>query len=416
MRAEILCIGTELLIGQTVNTNATWIARELAAAGVSVLWVTTVGDNWDRLADALARATARADLVVTTGGLGPTADDITIEAIARLLGEPLAERPEVRDHIVRVFEMRRRPLAPSNFKMALFPPSADLIRNPAGTAFGLAARHGKAWIMAFPGVPMELKEMWAAWAAPRLAEAAGGTIRSHLLRYAGIGEAMLADQVADLLEGANPSVAPYAGDAEVHLRVTARAATGEEAEAMMAPVLARLRAMAPWYYGEDEVTLPAAVGRLLAAASQTVATGESCTGGLLASRLTDVPGSSRYVKGGVVAYMTEVKTGVLGVDPATVEAHGVVSEAVAIALAGRARAQLGADWGVGVTGWAGASPELPAEDVGRVWVAVSGPDGVACAEDWRFGGFPREVVKQRATQAALDLLRRRLGDPRSAGT
>ncbi len=416
MQAEILCIGTELLIGQTVNSNATWIARELAALGISVLWVTTVGDNWDRLADALGRACARADLVVTTGGLGPTADDITIEAIARLMGEPLAERQEVRDHIERVFAMRRRPLVASNYKMALFPPSADLIRNPAGTAFGLSARHDRAWIMSFPGVPMELKEMWATWARPQLMEAGGGgTIHSVLLRYVGIGEAQLADQVADLLEGVNPSVAPYAGDAEVHLRVTARAASKVAAEAMMAPVLARLRAIAPYYYGEDDVTLPAAVGGLLIASGQTVAAGESCTGGLLTSRLTDVAGSSQYVRGALVAYMTPVKTDVLGVDAAVVAEQGVVSEAVALALATRVRAMLGADWGVGVTGWAGAAPGLPADDEGRVWVAVDGPGG-ADAQEWRFGGFPREVVKQRATQAALDLLRRRLLTARSPGT
>lgn len=413
--AEILCVGTELLIGQTVNTNATWIARELASLGISVLWVTTVGDNWARLADALERACARADLVVTTGGLGPTADDITIEAIARLMDQPLAERQEVRDHIERVFAMRRRPLSPTNYKMALFPPSADLIRNPAGTAFGLSARHGRAWIMSFPGVPMELKEMWTDWAKPRLAAAGGGTIHSVLLRYVGIGEAQLAEQVADLLEGANPSVAPYAGDAEVHLRVTARAASKAEAEAMMEPVLARLRAIAPYFYGEDDVTLPAAVGRLLAASGQTVAAGESCTGGLLTSRLTDVAGASRYVRGAIVAYMTPVKTDLLGVDAAEVEAHGVVSEAVAIALAARARAVLGADWGVGITGWAGAAPDLPAEDQGRVWVAVDGPGGPD-AQEWRFGGFPREVVKQRATQAALDHLRRRLITACSPGT
>jgi nicotinamide-nucleotide amidase len=298
--------------------------------------------------------------------------------------------------------------------MALFPPSAELIRNPAGTAFGLAVRHGRAWLMAFPGVPMELKEMWAAWARPRLAEAVGGTIRSHLLRYVGVGEAALAEQVADLLEGANPSVAPYAGDAEVHLRVTALAATEAEAEALMAPVLARLRAIAPHYYGEDDTTLPAAVGRLLQAAGQTVACGESCTGGLLASRLTDVSGSSAWVRGGVVAYMTDVKTGVLGIDPALVGAHGVVSEAVAIALAERARDLLGATWGVGVTGWAGAAPDLPADQVGLVWIGVAGPGGSDAVEG-RFGGFPREVVKQRATQAALDHLRRRVSVSHAPG-
>ncbi|MEB3328692.1 MAG: competence/damage-inducible protein A [Candidatus Sericytochromatia bacterium] len=407
MRAEVLCVGTELLIGQVVNTNATWLGRELAALGLAVCWNTTVGDNAGRLDDALRRAAGRAEVVVVTGGLGPTPDDITVEALARLAGEGLVERPEALAHLEAWFAARRRPMSPSNLKQATFPPSVELIPNPTGTALGAALRHDGAWVLAFPGVPAELEAMWQAWARPRLAALGGGTIRSVLLRYVGIGESVLAEQVADLLDGANPSVAPYAGDGEVHLRVTARAADEAAAEAAMAPVLTRLRAIAPYYYGEGEVTLPAAVGARLLEAGQTVATAESCTGGLLASRLTDVPGSSRWMRGGVVAYMTDVKEAVLGVDPALIEAHGVVSEAVACALAEGARVTLGATWGIGVTGWAGPAPNLEPTEVGLVWFAVAGPDG-ATALGVRYGAMGRPVVKQRATQGALDLLRRRM--------
>jgi nicotinamide-nucleotide amidase len=407
MRAEILCVGTELLIGQVVNTNATWLGRELAALGISVCWNTTVGDNAERLDDALRRAAGRADLVVITGGLGPTPDDITVEALARLVDEPLQERPEAREHLEGWFAARQRPMSPSNLKQALFPPSARLIPNPTGTALGVSLRHDGAWLLVFPGVPAELEAMWQDWARPRLAALGGGTIRSVLLRYVGIGESVLAEQVADLLAGENPSVAPYAGDGEVHLRVTVRAGDVEAADAAMAPVLARLRAIAPYYYGEGDVTLPAAVGARLLEAGHTVATAESCTGGLLASRLTDVPGSSRWMRGGVVAYMTDTKESMLGVDPAVIASHGVVSEAVARALAEGGRAALGSTWGIGVTGWAGPAPGLPADAVGLVWLAVAGPDG-ASAASVRYGAMGRQVVKQRATQAALDLLRRRM--------
>jgi nicotinamide-nucleotide amidase len=405
LNCEVLCIGTELLIGQVVNTNATYLGQELAAIGIDLLWVTTVGDNPGRMDAAIATALDRADLVLVTGGLGPTADDLTVERIAHVLGEPLAERPEVREHIEGWFKQRNRPLAASNFKQALFPPSGTPIPNPTGTAFGLHVRRGNHQLMAFPGVPMELKAMWTQWARPRLAGEA--TLRSVLLRYIGIGEAVLAERVAHLLEGSNPTVAPYAGDWEVHLRVSAKAATAEAADALMAPVLAELEAIRPYFYGRDDVTLPAAVGKLLQARGQTVATAESCTGGLLASRLTDVAGSSAYVRGGVVCYATEVKHQLLGVPQATLD-QGVVSEPVACALAQAARRTLDADWGVGITGWAGEAPE--GQESGLVWYAVAGPDGTAAvAEAARFGGaIPRETVKYRATQTALALLRRQL--------
>lgn len=408
MRAEILCIGTELLIGQTVNTNATFLARELAAVGIDLLWVTTIGDNLGRMVEAIATAMARADVVLLSGGLGPTADDLTVEGIARYLGEPLEERPDVRAHIEAIFRKRNRPLAASNYKQALFPASVDTIPNPAGTACGVYLERNGHVLMAFPGVPVELHEMWKHWARPRLAARAGAIIQSTLLRYVGIGEAALAERVAHLLEGHNPTVAPYAGDWEVHLRVTAKAATALEAEALMAPVIRELEAITPYYYGRDLENLPAAVGRLLASREERVATAESCTGGLLASRLTDVSGSSNYTIGGVVAYDVRIKKDVLGVSDAAL-AHGVVSEAVAREMAQGARRVLGAQWGVGITGYAGGGEGVPEGDAGLVWYAVAGPDGQEAAESSRFGeGTPRETAKFRATQTALALLRGQL--------
>lgn len=405
MNAEILCIGTELLIGQVVNTNATYLAQELAAMGIELYWVSTVGDNFGRLEDALRLAASRSDLVLVTGGLGPTADDITVEAIAHVMGEALVERPVERDRIIAYFQRIDRPMAPSNLKMALFPPSAELIPNPTGSASGLAAKIGRSTVMTFPGVPFEMKAMWEGWARPRLAGSA--TIRSALLKYVGIGEAQLAEQVAPYLEGANPSVAPYAGHGEVHLRVTAKAATEAEAEAMLAPVVAELSAIAPYYFGRDDQTLPSVVGELLVQQGATVATAESCTGGLIASRLTDVAGSSRYVLGGLVTYAGAVKAALLGI-PENLLAGGAVNEAVAVRLAEGARQKLGATWGIGITGFAGGGPGVPEEDVGLVWGAVAGPDGTT-AESWRYGArMPREMIKFRATQSVLDLLRRRL--------
>lgn len=405
MNAEILCIGTELLIGQVVNTNATYLAQELAALGIDLYWVSTVGDNFGRLEDALRLAASRADLVLVTGGLGPTADDITIEAVAHVMGEPLAERAEERDRIVAYFQRLNRPMAPSNLKMALFPPSAELIPNPTGSASGMAAQIGRATVMTFPGVPFEMKAMWEGWTRPRLA--GGATIKSALLKYVGIGEAQLAEQVASYLEGANPSVAPYAGSGEVHLRVTAKAATEAEAEAMLAPVVAELSAIAPYYYGRDDQTLPSVVGELLVEQNATIATAESCTGGLIASRLTDVAGSSRYVLGGLITYAGAVKTALLGIPDELLEG-GAVNEAVAVRLAEGARKTLGATWGIGITGFAGGGPGVPDEDVGLVWAAVAGPEGTA-TEQWRYGSrMPREMIKFRATQSVLDLLRRQL--------
>lgn len=409
MRAEILCVGSELLIGQIVNTNATWIAQQLAGLGIDCYWMTTVGDNFGRLDTALKTARERSDLVILTGGLGPTVDDITVEALARLIGEPLVERAEAREHVETVFARRKRQLVASNYKQALFPPSGTLIPNPPGTAMGVAVTSGGTEYWAFPGVPMELHAMWREWAAPKLSARQGGVIRSTLLKYASIGESALAEQVARFFEGTNPTVAPYASHGEVHLRVTAKADSPEAAERLMAPVVAELSAIAPYYYGRDDETLPSAVGRLLTSRGETVAVAESCTGGLLASRLTDVPGATRYMVGGIVAYIERVKAAHLGVPEALMIQGGCVNRAVAEFLALGARERLGADWGIGTTGWASPGPEVPEGDAGLVWMAVAGPNGELVSLERRFGErTPREQVKYNATQAALDLLRMQL--------
>lgn len=412
MRAEIVCVGTELLIGQIVNTNAAWLGAELATLGVDVYHQTVVGDNLGRVVEALAGAAGRAERVVVTGGLGPTADDLTVEAIARALGEPLAERPEVRAHLDAHFAARRRPLAPSNYKQTLFPPSAELIPNPYGTAYGCAVKLGGAEVWAFPGVPAEMRAMWEAWAAPRLS--GGSTIRSALLKYAGIGEAALAERAGSWLDGENPSVAPYAGNGEVHLRVTAKAPTAAEADAILAPVVSELAALTPAYFGRDAETLESVVVGRLRARRETVALAESCTGGLVASRLTDVAGASNALAGGLVCYTNPVKAR-LGLDAERLDQEGAVHEWVALDLARGARAELGATWGLGVTGYASGGEGVPEDQVGLVYVAVAGPGREGMVESWRFGATtPRTVVKGRAAQAALDLLRRALVAPTEA--
>ncbi|MBM3267855.1 MAG: competence/damage-inducible protein A [Candidatus Sericytochromatia bacterium] len=409
MLAEILSIGTELLIGQVVNTNATWLARRLALLGIDVHRVVTVGDNMARLCEAVEIALGRADLVVCTGGLGPTADDITIEAVARVMGDTLEQRPDVARHIEEMFSRRGRPMSRLDLKQALFPPSAELIPNPAGTAFGLCIRRGEADLMAFPGVPSELEAMWQAWAEPRLAARAGATIRSTLLKYAGCTEAELAELVSDAFAAKNPTVAPYTNSGEVHLRVTAKAVGPEEADALLAPVVAGLiERGVRFFFGRDDDTLPSVVGSHLRAARQTLAVAESATGGLLASRITDVPGSSDYFRGGCVAYSVDAKVRNLGVPSELIAAHGAVSRETTEAMAQAARHAFGAEWGIGTTGWAGPSPGVAESDVGLVYICVAGPGGALSSREYRWGRHAREQIKHFATQRALATLLRKI--------
>ena len=412
MAAEILCIGTELLLGNITNGNARWIAEQLAALGIPHHRQLVVGDNRERLIAELQAAAERCSVLITTGGLGPTPDDLTTEAIAAAFGAPLVEHPQVWAEIQARLAARGRPCAASNRRQAFLPEGAALLPNPTGTAPGMiwSPRPGFT-ILTFPGVPSEMRAMWQTTAAPWLC-AAGltqGVFASRMLRFWGVAESNLAEQMADLLEASNPTVAPYAGAGEVKLRITAQAASRAEAEALLLPVEAEIRARAgEACFGADDASLAAVVLELLRQRGQTLAVAESCTGGGLGAALAAVPGASEVFLGGVIAYANSVKQGLLGVPAALLEAHGAVSDPVAQAMAEGARRATGADWALAITGVAGPGGGSDEKPVGLVHLAVAGPDGCS-SEGVRFGtSRGRAWIQTLAAGEALNRLRLRL--------
>ncbi|MBD1193310.1 competence/damage-inducible protein A [Vulcanococcus sp. Clear-D1] len=412
MSAEILCIGTELLLGNITNGNARWIAEQLAALGIAHHRQLVVGDNRERLIAELQAAPQRCRVLITTGGLGPTPDDLTTEAIAAAFGAPLVEHPQAWAEIQARLAARGRPCAASNRRQAFLPEGAALLPNPTGTAPGMIwSPRPDFTILTFPGVPSEMRAMWEATAAPWL-QAAGlaeGVFASRMLRFWGVGESNLAEQMADLLEGSNPTVAPYAGAGEVKLRITARAASTSEAEALLVPVEAEIRARAgKACFGADADTLAAVVLQLLRQRGQTLAVAESCTGGGLGAALAGVPGASDVWLGGVIAYANSVKQGLLGVPAELLHAHGAVSDPVVKAMAEGARRATGADWALAITGVAGPGGGSDAKPVGLVHLAVAGPDGCS-SEGVHFGDSRgRAWIQTLAAGESLNRLRLQL--------
>ncbi len=412
MGAEVICVGTELLLGDILNTNAQFLAQELATLGISHFYQTVVGDNPQRIKDVVAIALQRASVLIFTGGLGPTPDDLTTETLADYFGVPLVEHPQVLDDITQKYTARGRPMSPSNRKQALQPEGAAVLPNRLGTAPGMIwePRPG-VLIYTFPGVPREMKAMWRETAVPDLRQRGFGTttIHSHMLRFWGISESALAEQVASFLALQNPTVAPYAGQGEVRLRVAARAPSAAEAEALIAPVADQLRAIVGLhYYGQDDETLASVVGQLLLAAGQTVAVAESCTGGGLGHLLTAVPGSSAYFWGGIISYANAVKVELLGVDAGDLATYGAVSEDVAKQMAVGVRSRLHTTWGLSITGVAGPGGGTPAKPVGMVCLGVAGPDSVEC-HTLQYGVHrDRDFIRHLSACTALDLLRRKL--------
>ena len=409
MTAEILCIGTELLLGNITNGNARWIAEQLAALGIPHHRQLVVGDNRERLIAELQAAAQRCRVLITTGGLGPTPDDLTTEAIAAAFGAPLVEHPQVWAEIQARLAARGRPCAASNRRQAYLPEGAELLPNPTGTAPGMiwSPRPGFT-ILTFPGVPSEMRAMWQGTAAPWL-QAAGlaeGVFASRMLHFWGVGESNLAEQMADLLEGSNPTVAPYAGAGEVKLRITARAATVQAAEALLLPVEKEIRARTgPLCFGVDDQCLASVVLALLRQRGQTLSVAESCTGGGLGAELAAIPGASDVFLGGVIAYANAVKQALLGVPAELLEAHGAVSEPVAQAMAQGARCATGADWALAVSGIAGPGGGGPEKPVGLVHIAVAGPDGCH-SEGVRFGSSRgRRWIQTLSAGEALHRLR-----------
>ena len=406
VNAEILSVGTELLLGELLDSNSQYLAVRLPALGIDCYGMHQVGDNLQRLEAALRGSMARADLVIMTGGLGPTEDDVTREAIAAAFNESLSPDPELEEALRARFAGRNFPLVERNFKQTTRIPSARAIPNPHGTAPGWWVERDGKIVVAMPGVPSEMYLMWEEQVAPELARRpTGGTILSRTLKTNGLGESILDEMISPLLKSTNPSIGVYAKRDGVHVRVTAKAPTVEACRALIEPMEDALRGIlgdAVW--GADDDTLAIVAGRLLKERGLTVATMESCTGGTLAAAFTEVEGSSAYFRGGLVTYATDVKA-LEGVDPALIQQHGVISDAVAADMARAARERFSSGIGIGITGVAGPE-EQDGKPPGTVHIGIDvGGSGQAALYRMPQG---RQMVQQRAVMTALFQLRKRL--------
>ena len=406
MRAEVVGVGTELLLGQIANTNARWISERLAGIGVDVLHHVAVGDNVDRIVEALRTAASRADVVVVTGGLGPTQDDVTRPALAAAAATSLVRRPEIEAGLRERWVATGREMPESNLLQADVPDGGRAITPVRGTAPGLVVELDGATVYALPGVPAEMREMVEGTVLPELVARLGpSALVSRTVRCVGMAESKIAELVDDLFHGSpNPTVAFLAGGGEVRVRLTAKAATPQEAEAIIAPVAEEVTArLGDVVFSVADEPLEAAVGRLLREAERTLACAESLTGGELAARITSVPGASAYFLGSAVAYTAEVKRTLLGVSAETLERVGPVSRECAAEMATGARRLFGSDVALATTGAAGPESHAGAEP-GSVWVALEAAD-VHHQRQLRWPG-DREFVRRLAEQAALDLVRR----------
>lgn len=406
MRAEIIGVGTEILLGQIANENARWMSERLAEVGIDVWHHQAVGDNVDRIRDAFRQAMSRADLVISTGGLGPTQDDVTREGLAAALGVELVRHPEIEETIRRRFAASGRRMPASNLRQADVPAGGRAI-DGEGTAPGIVCRTPEGGrVYCLPGVPHEMREMMGHAILPELASLAGAAIVSRVVVITGMSESRVAEMLDDLFQDStNPTIAFLASAGEVKVRVTAKAATRAEAEALIEPVVGEVGArFGPRVVDRAGETLDAVVARLLADGTATVACAESLTGGGLAARLTARPGASAYFVGSAVCYTKEAKRRVLGV-PADVLAEGTVSERCALEMARGARRLFGSDVALALTGAAGPEPH-DGKTPGTVCVAIVA-EGVKAARMLKAPG-DREHVRLWAEKAALELLRRHL--------
>ncbi len=370
--AEILCIGTEILMGNIVNTNAAYIAKELATLGVNVYYQSVVGDNPVRLKKSLELAFSRADTVITTGGLGPTYDDLTKETIAEYFGRNLVLHKPSYEKLCQYFQTIGREMTDNNKKQAYMPEGCQVFENPNGTAPGCCIQQDGKTLMMLPGPPREMKPMFDHWVVPVLKQGSSKILVSKNLHFFGIGESMLENKLRDLMEtSTNPTIAPYAKTGEVMLRVTASVEDEKDADTIMAPALERIMADAGQYlYGIDVGDLQTAAVSALKEKSLKVAAAESCTGGMVTERLTQVSGASQVLECGMCTYSNEMKAKLLGVKENTLQEFGAISKETAKEMAEGIRRVSGADIGVSVTGNAGPTAS-EGKDVGLVYVGVS---------------------------------------------
>ncbi|MEH2074752.1 MAG: competence/damage-inducible protein A [Nostoc sp.] len=413
MSAEIICVGTELLLGDILNGNAQFLAQQLAQLGIPHYYQTVVGDNPERLKQVIEIAISRAQILIFTGGLGPTPDDLTCETIADFFKVPLVENPEIIEDITQKFAQRGRVMSPSNRKQALIPQGAEILPNPTGTAPGIIWQpRPEITIFTFPGVPSEMYPMWEETAVPFLKSQGWGKniIYSRSLKFWGIGESALAEKVASYLKLPNPTVAPYAGKGEVRLRVSAKATSEAAAEALIAPIEKQLKEIAGLdFYGVNNDTPASVVGELLRASKETLSVAESCTGGGLGQMLTEISGSSDYFWGGVISYDNSVKVRLLGVNQEDLDKFGAVSAPVAEQMAIGVKTRLATTWGLSITGIAGPTGGTDTKPVGLVYVGLAGPKDEVISFEYQFGTVRgRALIRHVSANAALDNLRRKL--------
>jgi len=408
--AEIISVGTELLLGNVTNTDARDISEMLSELGINVYYHTVVGDNPKRLRLAVEIARRRADIIITTGGLGPTFDDLTKQTLAECFSRKLIFDEETAETIRSYFKRRGRgvEMTDNNYQQAYLPENCTPFHNQWGTAPGCAFKEGDTHVLMLPGPPNECVPMFRHCAMPYLMQLSDSLICSHNIHVFGLGESAMEAKLRPLmLELTNPTLAPYAKSGECLLRVTAKASSEKEADALMAPVIEKVReTLGDVIYSVDVDSLEETVCRLLTAQHKTLATAESCTGGLVGKRLTDVPGASAVYRGGAVTYATDTKADLLGVDEDLLNEKGPVCREVAMQMAMGVRARFGADVGVGITGVAGPSPDDRGNPVGLVYVALSVSSGVFCRE-LRLGSG-RERIRTSAASHAFDMIRRYL--------
>ena len=403
MSVEIIAVGTELLLGQIVNSNAARIGERLAESGLDHYRQTVVGDNVDRMTAAILEACGRADAVIMTGGIGPTKDDLTREALAQAAGVALVFDADQGDRLREWWRQRGRDMPESNLQQAERPDGASFIENQKGTAPGIAMEISGAAVYALPGVPAEMLRMLDHSLLPAIAGSGQGVVSSRLLRSWGESESAIGELLGDLYDASsNPTIAFLASSGEIKVRITAKADSELEAASMIAPIEAEVRRrMGDRIFGTDDDTVEVVVLRALEQRGWTLGTAESATGGMVAARITSVPGASTAYRGSVVSYASDLKVEMLGVDMQVIAEHGVVSEPVARAMAEGARPTLGVDVAVSVTGSAGPDPlEQPQ---GTMAIAVATPDGVK-SRSLHFPG-DRERVRVYAATAALHWLR-----------
>ncbi len=402
---EILSVGTEILLGDILNTNSRYLSLELAKLGISVLRHTTVGDNHERLAAALKTALERSDIVIATGGLGPTADDITRDVCCEVMGFEMKLDEGIAAKIRRYFDSKGIEMPETNLRQAYVPVGGTVFENNHGTAPGLGLKKGGKCVVILPGPPYEMAPMYQESIVPYLAEYSDGAIVSHTVRTMGIGESAMAELVADLLENENPTVAPYAKKGEALLRVTAKADNAEEAEKLCVPVIDEIKSRLGGYvYGVDSESIEQRVVELLKANNLTLATAESCTAGYIPKRITDIPGASSVFEYGAITYSNDVKQKVLGVREETLSRFGAVSEQTAREMAAGIRRVSGADIGIAVTGIAGPGSDGTDKPVGLCYIAINA-EGFERFEKIETGKNDREYNRYVTASRALNLVR-----------